>query len=710
MYSVRVGRFIRRHKNWLTSYLLWVLVISLFTSVSNFAPLTFKVPAARATDPDLLMFVDSNSPLSAPTGWTCVSCYTTDTFYNRYVYGSNSYGTQAGSATHTHSLTYVSEVPETVALNADNKGTGTATPGNQVHTHGSLASSSITADFNLPAYNSLLVYRYTAGGVPATIPQGGILLFETTSMSTNWEIYTTQNSQFLRGSSTTATGGNSTPTHGVASGLAATNASTTVSASLSTFASPTHSHSASSVAVTDGPSIEPPYREVVFGRATATISAPFPTGMIAGFTSTSVGSAWSVVSDAGGIYKDRFLKGKGSGTLGTGGSSTHSHINVVVTTGQPVGTVVNVDNTPSRVPASTSSHTHSVTIQLGANVDHTPEYATLVLAQYTAPVYKPLTRNWRWYADEEDVTPGTAYAAENTAPPIDEMGKNTRLKLRINISNTGGAAENDSRKKLQFTTDISNWIDVGATGSSSVWRYYNGGGDDNGVLPSVLLTDSSTTSTGIFNESSSNSPSNSDHPADTVVEFEYCVEAYNAAAGQVHIFRLYDQVLAAAISPESGKSNSTLRMGIFALTVGSPSAVFLGTWPLGEGGYHSYTFVGGEEITNRDNRGLDGGGNSSGWTCSVEVTANLTSGGDQITGSDMYWISYTTDITPLYDAPTTGMSGNTGEAMTNPVTVITVSGSGYQGLGGFTMLPTIEIRNAPATGDYTGGVLTLTTI
>ncbi|OGB74400.1 hypothetical protein A2V68_01660 [candidate division Kazan bacterium RBG_13_50_9] len=379
-------------------------------------------------------------------------------------------------------------------------------------------------------------------------------------------------------------------------------------------------------------------------------------------------------------------------------------------------TVTNVDASPARIAASSSTHQHSVRIQLEANVDHTPQYATLVLAQYTAPVYSPEMNNWRWYADEADETPGTAYANENTAPPQVEMGSRIPLKLRINITNTAGAAEDDSRKVLQYglTTDQAGaWMNVGEpTDTLWLFRYTTdiSGGADNDTLSSKVLSDSDATYRGIHNESNGNSPSNSDHPADKTVEFEYAIENYKAPANITYYFQLYDQILGTYIPLASGKDLPSLTTAAaYSLTVSSPSAVYLGEFEVGSGEYHEYTFVGGEEITNRDNRGLAGGGESNGWTCSAEITTELTDGSDTIPASDMYWISFTTDIVGLYAAPTDGMTGNPGEYMSSAVTAITAPASGRQGLGGFTILPTMRIYNITKTGDYSGAV-TFTTI
>ncbi|MBN2585275.1 hypothetical protein JXA59_01320 [Patescibacteria group bacterium] len=668
--------------------------------------------ALNIADVRMMLFYDG---ALVPAGWTGVADTAYDIFYQKFVRGSDAYSAGAdGSATHSHTITWVSSVgnvPMTTITDSGSDGSTTT------HEHNSLGSSSMDADTSLPSYREIQVISCDAG-TTCTVPDDGIAIFDTSPTSGTWTRYSAQDDKFIRCGPyavSPPTGGSATHTHTnvaiTTGGPSATEG--LAGAPVGESASASHTHSGSST--TAAGDHTPVNVDILLYQNTAGDAQSVPGGMVGMFTGAP-GDGWDAISDSGETFYQKFMEAKDAYTASGGGNATHTHSNLAIVTGNP-SALINIDmpmGEPVEVPFDDSrgeQHTHIITVSFG-KANNLPPYIDVIIGKKDAdPVYSPATRNWRWYADEDDEAVGTPYAAENTAPPQDEMGNSTRLKLRINISNTDGVEENDSRKKLQYTTDAAGWLDVSfTTDTASEWRYYNGGGDDNGVLSAVVLTDSDSTDKGIHNESSSDSPSNSDHPADKVVEFEYCIEAYKATATAEYTFRLYDQVLAAAISPEDGEVNPSLRMGTFALTVSSPSAVFLGTWDLGSGGYHSYTFVGGEEITNRDNRGLGGGGDSGGWTCSVEVTSLLNNGTYDIDSANMYWISYTTDIMPLYDAPTTGMSGNAGEAMGSAVTVITVSGSGYQGLGGFTMLPTVRIYNTPATGDYTGGVLTLTTI
>jgi len=423
--------------------------------------------------------------------------------------------------------------------------------------------------------------------------------------------------------------------------------------------------------------------------------------------------------------------------------------------------------------------------------------------------YRPQINTWRWYADEEDTTPGTAYAAEETEPDQVEMGKSIGMKLRISFDEVGGLLSDASRKKLYFSTASTGpWTEVGATDAVTAFRYYDvdtGGandGDDNTDLDSTVLSGSP--AAGIYNKSNSADPSESDHAASTTTEFEYSIENFNATANTRYYFAFFDETIG-LIPPADGVSlPSLLTASSYDLTIeAAPSSVDLGSWAIGSSEYASYNFTGkGEEIQIRDNRGRTGSppsGNSSGWSltasmstelsfcdtgtlgnitfigfglddmshnntytlCSAEdfyviVTDTLASPdlvawsseaggggfgmstdwveledgvrikwdavdghtfGDMwtfssvpgstttITKENTYWISDT--ITGLFAAPTTNISTQPGSDMTSAVTAASVSGNAKDGLGGFTIQPTLRMYNASTVGLYTG-VLTFT--
>ena len=132
---------------------------------------------------------------------------------------------------------------------------------------------------------------------------------------------------------------------------------------------------------------------------------------------------------------------------------------------------------------------------------------------------------------------------------------------------------------------------------------------------------------GIYNKSNTNDPSYSDHRASTTTEFEYSIENFNAAVNTTYYFGLLDQTVG-IIPPAVGKTYPLLvTASTYDLSLETaPSAVYLGSWKIGDGAYHSYDFTSDEKIQLRDNRGRTLNpptGPSSGWSLSAEITTEL---------------------------------------------------------------------------------------
>lgn len=286
------------------------------------------------------------------------------------------------------------------------------------------------------------------------------------------------------------------------------------------------------------------------------------------------------------------------------------------------------DYTTSNLLTVVSMNTDAHTIDVDATeISGTSQVAidSAIVAFSTLYKYIPRVNKWRWYGDEADTTPDTAYAAENTAPAQEEIGKSISFKLRVNFTEVGNAAENNNRKKIYYSTSATGpWTTVGATTDTDyVWRYYNGGGADNDLVnSSTVLTGS--TARGIHNESNSDSPSNSDHAAGATAEFEYCIENYNATANTTYYFAFFDQTIG-LIPPSSGTSTnlpSITTASAYDLGLSAPGSVALGNFQFGSGAYHAYDFIVGEEINVRDNRGQTTG-NSSGWSLTAAMSTEL---------------------------------------------------------------------------------------
>jgi len=566
---------------------------------------------------------------SAPDGWTIVSDGGGEDFYQIFPKGAATYSAAAAGAT-THTHTYSAIVQDSGA--AGRRGTTGSTVNAPIHIGHLALSPGITAASNLPVYRNLKVIEYTTGGVPATIPAGAIAIFDAappagwTSISGDGGNY---NLKFPRAAedATTAAGSN-THTHTMsAASISAAGAGTVANFGAGAYcaiARHTHTITNNTVATLTRDNI-PPYIDVIL--ASKDLDGTPSTGMIGMFDDT-LSYGWTSVSGASQPFNGKYIRGNTSYDATGGGALTNDHDKTggesdvyVASDGEggttlPCGTSVNTT-------AAWNGHTHAVLFSNFNAANHEPPNISVIFAKRTA-VYEPQSYNWQWYADEEDEAPGTVYANENTAPPAVEMGKSIGFKLRVNFNEVGGVTGSDSRKNLQYSTSTSgSWTAVGSTSDTDkLFRYYNGGGNDNVTLSSTLLTGSSGLYIGIHNESSSANPNYSDQQASSIAEFEYCIENYDAVANTLYYFSFNDET-AGQVPVYSGKSYPSLTTAsAYDLTISAPSAVDLGNWSIGSSAYAEYAFVTNEEITIRDNRGQTSG-DSSGWSCTAEISTEL---------------------------------------------------------------------------------------
>lgn len=171
-------------------------------------------------------------------------------------------------------------------------------------------------------------------------------------------------------------------------------------------------------------------------------------------------------------------------------------------------------------------------------------------------LFAPESKNWRWYEDAQNVTPGTPMEPENLqALAVREV---TPLKLRMSIAEVGGEPGVDRRIRLQysstsnFSSDVGFVTEIGSCTTSSVWCYADGGGTDDAVLAAILLTDSSVAAT--HNESGI-AASTYDHSANTTAEYEFTIQSQEAVSeGVVYYFRAYDETSNFAIPLGPGES------------------------------------------------------------------------------------------------------------------------------------------------------------
>jgi hypothetical protein len=184
--------------------------------------------------------------------------------------------------------------------------------------------------------------------------------------------------------------------------------------------------------------------------------------------------------------------------------------------------------------------------------------------------FSPKSQNWRWYNDEANETPSLPLGAENVAPSGIDMGD--IIKLRITVKESAGLGKSGVKFKLQYSTfsDFSqNVLSVEATSSCSVslaWCYANGGGEDNGVITTKVLTDSDACSGG----SGSGCGTHNENPTSTstfiqiagaATEYEFTIINKAASANTTYFFRLYDVTASAAVPLNSGATYPSLTTG-----------------------------------------------------------------------------------------------------------------------------------------------------
>jgi len=313
---------------------------------------------------------------AAPDGWTCISDGVGEDFYDVFPRGAASYGVGTnGAATHTHTITYVSET--STAINTFDDGAGMDVI-ITTHTHDTISSPSVVAASNNPSYRSLKFIRSNSAN-PAIIPSGVIGIFDTTSLPTNWDSYTSQNTYIVRGGSSVGVGGSNTHTHAVSTTLNQSSSGTEVVKILEPgvpYPNTTHAHDCSGTS--DEKDHQSPYVEVVFGKTNQ--DTALPAGLIAMFDTTAP-SAWASVSDGGGDFNGNFIKGDSTGYGDTGGAVQHAqHVNLAMNCSATSDTTsTGGDNSPAQNGAN-YDHTHTATVSFSQD-DNLPVYRDTIFAQ-----------------------------------------------------------------------------------------------------------------------------------------------------------------------------------------------------------------------------------------------------------------------------------------------------------------------------------------
>lgn len=326
--------------------------------------------ASDATGSMLLYWAST----TIPSGWTCVSCQASDVFYQRFVLGSSTAGTNGGAATHTHTAT--GAVTASAASASINSGGGANVPTvGHAHTY----TPTISTNNNLPAYTELALIQHNSAGSPATIPAGAIAIFDA-AVPTGWTRYSLLDGRYIRAAASTTAGtasSSNTHIHSISGSTLGSTGALTANAGDNLVNTATNGHTHVVSSATAATNHEPPYREAILGRLTATSS---PTDLMIGMWTDTPPTGWSTVSSTSEPFVNRFVKA--STTYGgTGGSATTTHANVTgIVSGAPVGTqtrdLVTIDNT-----VTTNAHTHLVNVTSFTTVTTLPPYRTAIFAK-----------------------------------------------------------------------------------------------------------------------------------------------------------------------------------------------------------------------------------------------------------------------------------------------------------------------------------------
>lgn len=333
---------------------------------------------------NLILFWDG---ASIPSGWTCISDDAGEPFYYRFPMGGSTYGSTGGTETHTHSSTSSCGGPSATLQRNSGSAVTTAT---STHTH--TPTVTVATENHLPPYYDLKVIRYNSG-IPSILPAGVIALFPSTSLPPGWSLYTAADNRFLRGApSAGGMGGNPTHTHSVS--VSTGGPSSTVGLATDpcddSTAYPTSTHTHTGSGTTSSATNLPPYITVVLGKAGS--DTPIPGGMIGMFDGIPSGN-WTVLPSFNGRFPMENLT---AGYGVTGGSSTHNHSDLSITTGTGATASANLD-AGTAVTFASGTHTHTVTVSFTES-SHLPPYVTVIFAQATCGL--------RWQQNIENVTTG----------------------------------------------------------------------------------------------------------------------------------------------------------------------------------------------------------------------------------------------------------------------------------------------------------------
>lgn len=516
-------------------------------------------PTGQSTN--MLLFWDGGA---APSGWTIISAY--DTMFPRGEAIANE-GAMGGASTVTPTTSSVTIGAATTTNSVVFGGGGSPS----THTHGTTSSVTVGSASTERAYRSLKLIRYNSG-IPNAIPSGAIALFDSNPgvPSSGWTRQSAQDAKFIKVDSSVTTGGSDTHTHTLTNwngGSLPSDASTSNINNLFTnpnvAAPPNHTHTAppntntgtngTDVCASAGtavPACLPPYVEPLMAKADSDVPS-IAVGMIAMFDADP-GNGWIVRSASGQTFYQQFMRPEGTFNGTSQGVTSLTHANAFSTSGTNSGSGI-ASNCGCSGTGAAQGHAHNITAVFNSE-STLPLYFNVVIAQKVS-----FTLNaYRWYVDSgvEDVTDpwssqDIAQSTAITVTPVanDAPGSGRQLRLRLNMVVGGqNLSASYTQFKLQYrantdascTSNAPDWVDVGASGGGSIWRYASSSITDGATISTSRLSPTSSVLEQYI-KSSASSPNNPNSASiGQTIEYDFHIENNGAASATQYSFRVIE--------------------------------------------------------------------------------------------------------------------------------------------------------------------------
>jgi hypothetical protein len=495
----------------------------------------------------MLLFYDGTQ--KDPTGWTCVSCDATSTYYQRLPFGSSTAGLAVGASTTLHAATaIIYQSTSTGGTENDTTNTLVAFTDHQ-HT----MTPTIAATSSYPRSQTLRIIQSNSAGEPTSIPEGAIGFFNiaSSSLPSNWYRYAMLDGYYAVGENSfnVATGSN-THYHAV-TGSSSVGVSSQAYRSRvgGTQANPlpapeNHTHQLSATSTTSINN-EPPYIEALYARLTSTSSPP---NYLIAMWDNDPADQWVTLSGEGGAFSGRFVKA--STTYGgTGGASDHTHADILsgITGISSASTIARTGTIG--IP---NTHMHQVDITGFSTDSHTPPYREVIFAERLNGISVFTQDTYRFYANNNGLNPtdpwptGASDYSENepVITPGDSIKPTDKLRIRMNVQTTNSTTTVGMQAfKLQYVAsndcpNALNWTDVSHQSSSTaLWRGFDNSSVSNNATITSMLLSSSTVAEAYVEQNSSTTTLNQVGVRD-VAEWDWVIQDNAATNNTNYCFRM----------------------------------------------------------------------------------------------------------------------------------------------------------------------------